>query len=52
MEQYGYLYNKFAKNVSEFATTPTLTNSKDSGTTAILVVSCILLFFVVYRYCL
>ena len=50
MEQYGYMYNKFLKDVNKFSTKPNLSiKNSDSNYTAFFAI-CVVLFIVIARY--
>ena len=52
MDEYGYMYNKFTKDVKKFASTPNLRikSNENAMYTIYIVIICILLFIAVYRY--
>lgn len=52
MEQYGYLYNQLLKDVRQFSTKPELNIKAKSNHYIYLIVSCIVLMFLIYKYCL
>jgi len=51
MEEYGYLYNKFTKDVKKFSDKPNLSiRNKDNYSIYIFIV-CIILFVIIAKYC-
>lgn len=52
MEEYGYLYNKFMKDVEKFSDKQNLSIKKGENNYSIyLFIVCIILFIVIARYC-
>jgi hypothetical protein len=53
MDQYGYLFNKFARDVKQFSNQPNIsikqTSKNTSSGSMILVVICIIIFIGVFR---
>jgi hypothetical protein len=52
MEEYGYLYNKFIKDVKKFSNKPNLSikNSENNYSLYLLII-CIILFIIISKYC-
>jgi uncharacterized membrane protein YobD (UPF0266 family) len=52
MEDYGYKYNRFAKEIRKFATTNTVHIKKETETNSYLyiIIICIILFCVLFKY--
>ena len=52
MEEYGYLYNKFMKDVNKFSTKPNLSiKSVENNYSVYMFIVCIVLFIIIAKYC-
>ena len=52
MEEYGYLYNKFMKDVKKFSDKPSMSIKNTAQNTYFIVLGivCLVLFFVIAKY--
>lgn len=51
MEEYGFLYNKFNKDVKKFSNKPNYSQHKNNYSIYLGII-CVIIFFIITKYCI